>query len=404
MNRPRLANFKTCTGCLACVDSCNKNALSKYIATDGHFYIRCNEENCVLCHKCETICPVINGTEYSSNNIKHSYPYSLYSTDNTIYNRSTSGGAFAAIAYNFIKEGGYVCGAILKNNKVIHIVSNQLSDIQLMQGSKYMQSDTEGIYKTIRNLLKQKIKVLFCGVGCQAAAILSFFKNEKYFNYLYTIDMICGGVPSSHLVTQFIIHEKQYKNIIGFRKKEKYILSCYDNNNKLIYLKNQRTLPLYGFFSDLTKRYSCGNCHFCGVERLSDITIGDYWGNNSQKSPHQSIVIIHSKKGEDLINHTDKISKLPVNWSFLKSNYRCVIGKSYNNYRIQRILLPFFFTQLSYKSLCGLYGCNHENIFWLFLKVYNSFIKKIFKLIIDIKLYKIIKKIENNKSTKKKQL
>lgn len=60
--------------------------------------------------------------------------------------------------------------------------------------------------------------------------------------------MICGGVPSSHLVSQFITHEKQYKYIAGFRKKEKYVLSCYDKNNNLIYLENKKTLPLYGFF------------------------------------------------------------------------------------------------------------------------------------------------------------
>lgn len=262
MNRPQLASLKTCTGCLACVDSCPKNALLKYTATDGHFYIRCDEEKCILCHKCEKICPVVNQTKYSSNNLQNSHPYSLYTTDDAIYNRSTSGGAFAAIAYNFIKEGGYVCGAILQNNKVVHIISNQLSDIQLMQGSKYMQSDTEGIYKAIRNLLKQKKRILFCGMGCQTAAILSFFKNEKERDYLYTIDMICGGVPSSKLVSQFITYEKQYKYIAGFRKKEKYILSCYDKNNNLIYLENKKTLPLYGFFSDLTKRYSCGNCRF----------------------------------------------------------------------------------------------------------------------------------------------
>lgn len=394
MNHPKLASLKTCTGCLACVDSCPKNALSKYIATDGHLYIKCDEEKCILCHKCEKICPIVNKINYSSNTVQSSYPYSLYTTDNSIYNRSTSGGIFAAIAYNFIKEGGYVCGAILQNNKVVHIISNQPSDIQLMQGSKYMQSDTEGIYRTIKNLLRQKKKVLFCGMGCQTAAILSFFSNEKETDYLYTIDMICGGVPSSHLVSQFITHEKQYKYIAGFRKKEKYVLSCYDKNNNLIYLENKKTLPLYGFFSDLTKRYSCGNCHFCGIERKSDITIGDYWGNNDHNSPHQSIAIIHTEKGAELINRTHNISKTAISWSFLKFNYRCIIGESYNNYRLQRILLPYFFTHLSYKSLCGLYGCNHKNIFWFLLKLYNMLVRNILKIPIKIKLYRIIQRID----------
>ena len=60
MSKPNLANKKECTGCLACVSSCNKNALSSYIDEEGHLAVRCNTEKCVLCHNCEKVCPVVS--------------------------------------------------------------------------------------------------------------------------------------------------------------------------------------------------------------------------------------------------------------------------------------------------------------------------------------------------------
>ena len=66
MSHPILADLKHCTGCVACVDSCGKQALSMYVASDGHIYVSCNEDKCVLCHQCERVCPAVNGMKYSS--------------------------------------------------------------------------------------------------------------------------------------------------------------------------------------------------------------------------------------------------------------------------------------------------------------------------------------------------
>lgn len=390
--KPYLADNHHCTGCMACVDACAQHTLVKYMGADGLVYVKRNEEQCVGCHKCEKTCPVVNGERYASNELKDSQAYVAYCTEETLYKRSTSGGVFASLAKHIIKKGGYVCGVVMEDNKASHIVTSSLSDIPRMQGSKYIQSDMQGIYRQISELLKAGEMVLFCGMGCQAAGVCAYFKHNRNRQNLYVVDMICGGVPSSHLVDKFLENEKEYTSIVGFRNKGEYVLSCCNQQGELVYLRNKRTLPLMGFFSDLTKRYSCGDCQFAGVERLSDMTIGDYWGSTSERQ--ESVAIVHTEKGRQLLKKLDNVKSYPIDWRFLNHNYRCVVGKSYNNRRLQRIFLPWIFRRLSYTSLCGLYGCTFKNPFWTIVFIYNRIVCKIQRFFIQREKKAIINKLQ----------
>lgn len=392
MSHPILANVRQCSGCVACVDACSKQALSTFMAEDGHIYVSCEENKCVLCHRCEQVCPAINGEEYSSNKRENALPYSVYSTDANVYDKSTSGGAFAAMAHQFIDDGGYVCGAVFDKNNVKHIVSNNHSDITRMQGSKYMQSSLVGVYSQIATLLKQQKKVLFCGMGCQGAAMVSYFRKNRNRDLLYIIDMICGGVPSSLLASTFLKNEPNYKQIVGYRKKDEYVLSCLNKNNEVEYL-HYRTLPIVGFGTGLTNRYSCSDCHFCGIERLSDITIGDLWGPMGKGSVHKSVAIVHTEKGKCLLDNSNGLYSESIDWAFIKYNYRCVIGKSVNRFRLRRRLLAWNFKHLPYPVLCGLYGCNVKIPIWIAYKAYGFIVSKIERLYISKQLTKILNKI-----------
>ena len=130
------------------------------------------------------------------------------------------------------------------------------------------------------------------------------------------------------------------------------------------------------------------------MERLSDITIGDYWGENNLDGKHKSVVVVHTERGMDLLNGLRNVNVKRIDWSFIKYNHRFVIGKNYNNRRLQRILLPWLFKELSYKSLCGLYGCDLRNPLWLLLNIYNHVVAKIQGFYIQACSKKILSDIE----------
>ena len=64
------------------------------------------------------------------------------------------------------------------------------------------------------------------------------------------------------------------------------------------------------FYSTCAFRPSCYDCKFKGVERKTDITIGDFWGiekaiPNFDVDGGVSLVLIHTERGQELL---DRIS------------------------------------------------------------------------------------------------
>lgn len=69
---------------------------------------------------------------------------------------------------------------------------------------------------------------------------------------------------------------------------------------------------IVGFLKDNFLRPSCYNCQYANTNRISDITIGDFWGykSTSKKDKNDdkgiSLVIINSKKGNEYFEHCKK--------------------------------------------------------------------------------------------------
>lgn len=372
MRLPLLADNKSCTACCACVAICKRQALTKKLQGDGHYYILLNSQKCIQCGACEKVCPIVNEKEYGNNNANLTVPYKGYSELVSYKTNGTSGGVFGAIAYNFIKNGGIVIGATLQNNLCRYVAINKIEDINLLQGSKYIYSHPEAIYSEIKKALNENKKVLFSGIPCHTAGILSFFSKHPQKENLYTIDLVCGGIPSKLLLDEFL---KQHVNaqIKSFRQKHQYKLSySQDGKEKNAGYRNQL---ISGYISGLTNRYSCYHCHFAFLHRESDLTLGDYW--QATKNQHnQSLILEHSKKGKELLSN-ENINKTAAEWKdFLPFNPKIVIRDIHWDTRWERKYLSFL-----HKSLSS----------YLFNLVYASIFKKYDILGIGYLIYKKIR-------------
>lgn len=369
MKHPLLAGSRVCVGCLACVDSCKADALRKVKKGDGHLYVALDPNKCVGCLKCERICVSIQHDEYG-NNEKTSVPLATYTTDEQRYAQSTSGGVFPCVASFFIRNGGVVYGAAYADG--IHAEHRRVDDIEglyALQGSKYMQSDLEGVYKKMKEDLQKGLRVLFTGTGCQVAAVLAYFKNNKNKGNLYTMDIVCGGVPSSLLIDSFAQNTQNFSSIVSFRVKDKYVFIYKDTTGKEIICS--KALPLDGFKSCLTNRYSCYDCKFVGLHRMSDMTIGDYWGDTSDHA--RSICIIHSERCAKLVFELKDLKIEHIDWSFAVNNPRIVNGKAPFAKRLERKYIDLIFQRYEYKNIIRIYGSDirKRDIFWMLYKVYK---------------------------------
>ncbi|MEG1782752.1 MAG: Coenzyme F420 hydrogenase/dehydrogenase, beta subunit C-terminal domain, partial [Oscillospiraceae bacterium] len=233
---------------------------------------------------------------------------------------STSGGIYGELARYILEIGGYIAGVIFDDNFVAkHIVSNAKADYDKIIGSKYFQSDTNGVYNKIKNLLIDGQTVLFCGNPCQSAALLSYL--DKDYQNLYTCDFICRGNLSPKAFKKYKeMLEKQYNSPLKELHFKNKTIGWNDFGTKAIFENGEeyfkgRNEDLYiksYIHYNLFLRPSCLECQFKKMPRVSDITFGDYWdvAENVDKSLDDnkgtSVVLINSAKGQYLFDSIKK--------------------------------------------------------------------------------------------------
>ena len=135
-----------CVGCKACGDVCVKNAISFEVDDEGFSYPVIDEKKCVGCGECVRVCPA---KEKLQPRIEKSRCFSAWSKDDGVREKSTSGGFFYELAKLIIEDNGAVIGAKYADDykKVVHSVALNLDELKELMGSKYVQSDTGGIFK-----------------------------------------------------------------------------------------------------------------------------------------------------------------------------------------------------------------------------------------------------------------
>lgn len=318
-----LASHDMCTGCGACADSCTKNCITMEKGDSIHLYPVINKDYCVSCGACVKKCPATNHVE---SNISGQKYYMAWHYDDDERKSSTSGGVGLALVERAIEKSWYVCGAAMNDNfELKHILTNDSNEARLLKGSKYLQSDTVGIYKKIRELVDGGESVLFIGTPCQVAGLVKTMP-ERLMERILTCGIICHGVNSP-------IVWKEYKNWIekqnssklkeyrfrskshGWQKKKggPNLRVAYSfNNGKSIDQPAWMNLFHSWFGNHYILRPSCLNCVYRRESRNSDITIGDFWGvekisHNVDTFNGVSAVVSSTGKGDIFIKECNHL-------------------------------------------------------------------------------------------------
>lgn len=301
---PTLCSHKECTGCATCFAVCPQHAISMEKDIYGFLYPKIDHNKCIECNLCEKKCPLLHKQEYK-------IPEKIiacYWKDEKKRIESTSGGIGTLLAQEFTKNNGIIYGcAFTPPFNICHIRCTTIENILRLRGSKYVQSEIHETYTKINEDLKTQKNVLFIGTPCQIAGIKARF--PKHPN-LFTVELICHGVPSCKFLKESIpsnILKKRIKQI-NFRSNSQYKFSLIEDNQILPSYQRPLSNDLYmkAFFNGITYRPSCLSCHFARKERNADMTIGDFWGLKSTKitdiNKGVSLVLINTNAGKTLFN------------------------------------------------------------------------------------------------------
>lgn len=309
-----------CCGCKACEQVCPKYAISMKIDEKGFWYPRIDKKKCVECGLCHKVCP--ENYQSFQTNLPECIVY--YNTDKEKQQEYSSGGAFLRICKAYVegKDDYAIYGAAITTGNIVkHIRITNWDNVNQLSRSKYVQSDTENVYKQVKTDLSMKKYVVFSGTPCQVQALKNFLGKE--YERLLLIDFVCHGVPSPMAYKKYCdsiaktLGKKidkvlfRYKQEIGPDKKwdTQGMSILFDDGTDY---KETRAADVYmrAFLSELLSRPSCSECKYTKLNRVSDLTLGDFWGIEEeypqfaiQNTAGTSMVLVNSLKGRELVQN-----------------------------------------------------------------------------------------------------
>ena len=338
-------NFITdnCSGCSACYNVCPNNAITMKENFEGFLYPVVDSALCTNCNLCKKTCP---NNICNNKNKKTPTCYAVMANNEVRYT-SSSGGASYVMMDNFIKNGGYIVGAVYDEEwKIVHKISDNEKDLDSFKGSKYYQSNTLNVYQEIKKLLNEDKKVLFVGTPCQVAGLNCYLKKD--YKNLIVVDIVCHGVPSYKVFKKFLdtIVDKNEKILsINFRSKKQgwssELLFSLKTNSNEYYIESSKNSFMRAFLKNFSLRKSCFSCKFQKIPRQGDITIGDFWKiqkfeKKLDDKKGTSLLLINNKKGEEFFEKIKSelilIKKVPIKYA-IKGNKTLVKPTKYNKKR-----------------------------------------------------------------------
>lgn len=373
-------NKNNCYGCSACYNICPKKAIYMKRDEEGFLYPVVDINKCINCNLCYSVCSMY--TVCKKNNFTRKI-YAVKAKDEQVRMKSSSGGIFSVLAKNIILNDGVVYGAnLIDGFNLQHIRIDNINQLYKLRGSKYIESSIgESFYLVKKDLIANK-KVLFTGTPCQIAGLKNYLKKD--YENLYLIDFVCHGVPSIKVWQKYLqAKENEYgaKAIkIFFRYKSpswsNYKLKIVFENGKIYQSLYVKDLYMKGFLKDIYLRPSCYNCKYKGIERISDATIGDFWGIDKIKFDFNDdkgiyLLVIQSKKMAMLLKEIkdELVLEGIQNEEWIPYNISIINATKYNKKRYE-----FFCEMKKQKNIMDLLKrYTRDNIFINLKRILKNF-------------------------------
>lgn len=317
----RIKDPADCCGCTACASICNHDAITMEPDEFGFLYPKVDESKCVECGLCEKVC-AFNENYDKTLNLPKPDAYAARHKDMDEVMKSRSGAAFVAISDYILEQGGVVYGAGYKDHfRVAHKRATTKEERDEFRGSKYVQSDLTGVFRMVKQDLKNGHTVLFSGTPCQTSGLNSYV-GKKLRENLVLIDIVCHGVPGPFLWRDYLryIEKKQGDiiSVVNFRDKEEFGWKAHHETFKFVNGGGKMIFTDL-FYKHIMFRHSCGKCHFCNTTRPSDITLADFWGwektdpNINKDDKGVSLVLVNTPKGREIFKAVkDKLDTIPA--------------------------------------------------------------------------------------------
>lgn len=280
---------------------------------EGFLHPHIDADKCVDCGRCRKVCPPLNPLHKYP---KVEHPIAAINKNHEVLVKSSSGGMFSLLADWIFEHKGVVYGVVMDaNHQVYHTAAETVQELVPMRSSKYVQSDTRTVFRSVKENLLANRYVMFTGTPCQVAGLLNYL-GKTDCSRLLAVDLVCHGTPSNKMFNVYL--QKLAKSLkikledigrFSFRQEDSWgVMPNLKYKNGIIQISGKSNLYMRLFLSGRLHRPCCYNCLYATPERIGDITIADFWGIGTQRSFSYdvsagcSLVLPNSEKGQEVFN------------------------------------------------------------------------------------------------------
>ncbi|MFR4737332.1 Coenzyme F420 hydrogenase/dehydrogenase, beta subunit C-terminal domain [Phocaeicola coprocola] len=304
-----ISNIQNCYGCGLCSVICAKHIIEIKLNAEGFYTPVIKElDKCTNCGLCTQVCAFLHDELSSPNNIYDSY--AVWSTDNTVRHKCSSGGIAFELGRMLLEKGYKICCVRYNpnTNRAEHYIATTIEELGPSIGSKYIQSYTVDGFKSIN----KKERYLVIGSPCQIDSFRRYIRKLHCEENFVLMDFFCHGVPSIWLWEKYT---KEIEKVTGkityasWRNKftgwhDSYAISI--NGEKSFYKSklSQGDTFYKLFLSDVCLGKACyERCKYKHHHSSADIRIGDLWGIKFRKNEDGvSGVLTFTKHGDELMH------------------------------------------------------------------------------------------------------
>lgn len=206
---PKIAKLgDACCGCGSCAAKCPKGCVEMVPDAAGFLRPEVDLEICISCGGCDSVCPAIG--ERAEDAVSSVYWAKSRDRDERL--ASSSGGIFALLAHEVLRDGGVVVGAAWAPGfkAVRHVLVEDEGRLDGVMRSKYVQSSVgREVYEGVRRALCGGRRVLFAGTACQVAGMRAYLGKLAVSEGFLAVDVICHGTPSPLLWERWAEHKER---------------------------------------------------------------------------------------------------------------------------------------------------------------------------------------------------
>lgn len=320
INNITLSTDRHCTGCGACSAICPTHAIRIIENENGFLSPILDSSKCVDCGVCQRVCyKYLTPSDLPS--IKDGECIAMCSRDKDTLQTTSSGGFAYELSKWGLTQGYHIVGVAYdyKTDRARTIIVDNIDDLELLKGSKYLQSHTEqAFHSLLKNAKENPEQGFICfGTPCQIFGLRRAIELKHLSNDFIFVDLFCHGVPSLLVWDPYIKKHRQRLgdiSAINFRYKgngwHQYTIRISGCNGTYTQYAYKDTFYRY-FFDNVALNESCFSCSLRKDNVASDIRIGDFHGSTYEhREDGVSAIITNSDKGRRVLDNLQQIDSI----------------------------------------------------------------------------------------------